>query len=153
MAFQFRFETLMQVRRRQRDEAAVALGQAGEAIERIASQIADIATKRQSIREWSPGQRTGEIFVDDLLTQGRYDLQLEAEALALDQTLNELNEEEKRRRQVLVHAEAEVKRFERLLENDRAKYQALQRRREQFEADDATGRQYTIQLQRNHDDF
>jgi flagellar FliJ protein len=153
MAFQFRFETLMQVRRRQRDEAAVALGQAGEAIERIASQIADIATKRQSIREWSPGQRTGEIFVDDLLTQGRYDLQLEAEALALDQTLNKLNEEEKRRRQVLVHAEAEVKRFERLLENDRAKYQALQRRREQFEADDATGRQYTIQLQRNHDDF
>jgi flagellar FliJ protein len=153
MAFQFRFETLMQVRRRQRDEAAVALGQAGAAIERIASQIADIATKRQSIREWSAGQRTGEIFVDDLLTQGRYDLQLEAEALALDQTLNELNEEEKRRRQVLVHAEAEVKRFERLLENDRAKYQALQRRREQFEADDATGRQYTIQLQRNHDDF
>lgn len=153
MSFQFRFETLMQVRRRQRDEAAVALGQAGAAIERITSQIADIATKRQSVRESSADQRTGEVSVDGLLTQGRYDLQLEAEALGLQQTLNELHEEEKRRRQALVHAEAEVKRFERLLENDRLKYHAQQRRREQFEADDASGRQYTIQLQRKHDDF
>ncbi len=153
MTFQFRFETLMHVRRRERDEAAVALGQAGAAIERIETQIDDIATKRKSVRDTSSHQRTGEICVDDLLIQGRYDLQLEAETLALGQTLDELREEEKRRRQVLVHAEAEVKRFERLLENDRARYVAEMRRREQFEADDATSRQYTIQLQRKHNDF
>lgn len=145
MKFQFRFGSLLQLRRRERDLAAVALAQAGEAIARIEGEITDIESSRAAARSDAVKRRVGEISVDDLLLRGRYDLQLEAELTSLRETLGKLVTEAANRRQALVDAEADVKRFERLAEKDRAQFLAEQKRREQFESDDAASRRYTLQ--------
>lgn len=146
MSFQFRFAAISQLRCRERDEAGAEVGQAVEAIHRIQDQILEIENQRQSGRDRSLSARTGEVTVDDLLVEGRYDMQLEAQVQALNHTLSQLNDELLRRQQVLMAAEAEVKRFERLEANDRSRYDAEQNRREQFEADDATSRKYAMKL-------
>ena len=148
MAFQFRFKSILQLRRRERDEAGAAVGQANAAIGRIDEQCKAIQSERQAILEGESRQRVGSVSVDALLARGRYDMQLQAEIQSLAETQAELIKELERRQGALVASEAEVKRFERLEENERAACHALQLRREQAEADDATARRYTIERQR-----
>jgi flagellar FliJ protein len=148
MSFQFRFATILQLRRRERDEAGAAVGQANAAIGRIDEQSKAIQRERQSLRERASEQRVGSVSVDALLTKGRYEIQLEAEIQSLAETRAELIKELERRQDALVASEAEVKRFERLQEKERAACHVLELRREQAEADDATARRYTIERRR-----
>ena len=148
MTFQFRFASILLLRRRERDQAGAAVGQANEAIRRIDDQTDAIERERQAMREGSRGERVGVISVDNLLAGGRYDLQLQAEIQSLHDTRSELIQELERRQLALANAESEVKRFERLEEKDRAAFHALARRREQAEADEASSRRYTIERQR-----
>ena len=53
-----------------------------------------------------------------------------------------------KRRATLVEAEAELKRFEKLKENEEAEFRALQSKRENAEADEVSTRRYTLQRQR-----
>lgn len=138
MAFQYRFATLLQLRRRERDQAGAAVGQADEAIRRVELQVEEIQRERESLREGYHQRLAGQISVDGLLAQGRYDLQLEAELQALDKTRGELIQELQRRQRDLVTAEAEVKRFEKLEEKDRMAFRTEQLRQEQALSDDAT---------------
>ncbi len=147
MSFQFRFAAILDLRCRERDEAGVAVGQALEAIGRINDQLQEIQALRDSNRQQSMESRAGAITVDGLLSQGRYDLQLEADMHALQQTLAQLDLELARRQDELVAAESEVKRFERLEANERSAYLADQNRREQLELDDATSRTYALKTQ------
>ena len=144
MSFRFRFATILQLRRRERDEAGVAVGQANEAIERVDQQCESIQTERQSLRDGAKKERTGSVSVDALLTRGRYEMQLKAEIQSLNETRAQLMKELQRRQTALTTAEAEVKRFERLEEKERNAFHVLELRREQAEADDATARWYTI---------
>ena len=148
MKFQFRFATILQLRRRERDEAGAAVGQAHEAIHRIDLQTDEIERERTTIRENSQQQRLGAVSVDGLLVQGRYDLQLQARLQTLRNTRGELVQELHRRQHALVAAEAEVKRFERLEEKDRRAFQTALLRRQQAESDDATSSRYIIERQR-----
>lgn len=148
MSFQFRFATILQLRRRERDEAGAAVGQANAAIGRIDEQCRSIQEERQSLRDSANNQRLGSVSVDGLLTRGRYEIQLQAEIQSLGETRVELMKERDRRQAALIASEAEVKRFERLEEKERAACQALELRQEQAEADDATARRYTIERQR-----
>jgi len=148
MAFQFRFKSILQLRRRERDEAGAAVGQANAAIGRIDEQCKAIQLERQAILEGESRQRVGSVSVDALLARGRYDMQLQAEIQSLAETGAELIKELERRQGALVASEAEVKRFERLEVKERAACHALELRREQAEADDATARRYTIERQR-----
>ena len=148
MSFQFRFATILQLRRRERDEAGAAVGKANAAIGRIDEQCTAIQDERQSLRERASEHRVGSVSVDALLTRGRYEIQLEAEIQSLRETRAELVKELERRRGALVASEVEVKRFERLEENERAARRALELHREQAEADDATARRYTIERRR-----
>lgn len=144
MSFQFRFASILQLRLRERDTAGAAVGQADEAIRRVDEQITVIQQQRQSLRAESDVDRVGNLSVDSLLASGRYDLQLQGDIGALEQTRLELMQELQRRQHVLREAEAEVKRFERLKEKEQQQFQAEQLRREQFESDEATARRYTI---------
>ncbi len=153
MTFQFRFAALQQLRRRQRDEVGVSVGQVNQAIRRIDDQISEIERQRLLLRQQGQAARTGDLSVDRLLAAGRYDIQLEAEILSLNQTHAQLTEELQRRQRALVAAEAELKKLERLEEQDRSEYDLLLRRREQFDADDATSRRFTIQRQRHSNGF
>lgn len=149
MTFQYRFAPLLQLRRQERDQAGASVAQADAAVHRIEQQVAQLELKRKDLRRQSLHNRQGDVSVDGLLSQGRYDLQLEADVLALHQTLIQLHEELERRTQSLVQAEAEVKRLERLRDNDQQEYRAEQQRREQFELDDDAARRFTRQRQLN----
>lgn len=148
MKFRFRFEPILQLRRQIRDQAGVAMGQAVAAIAKIDEQSREIANKRDVLRIGGAQSRIGEVSVDSLLAGGRYDLQLQAELHALQQTKNDLLQELDRRKQMLAAAEAEVKRFERLEEKDRLQFAAEQAKREQAELDDASSRRYTMMRKR-----
>jgi flagellar FliJ protein len=144
MAFQFRFASLLKIHRRSRDEAGAEVGKASRAIEKIDQQIRAILAERKAMQDRSTQSRVGNIAVDQILAQGRYDLQLQAETNALHETRRQLEQELERRQQILRAAESEVKRFERLLENERATYHAEQLKREQAAADDASSARYLI---------
>lgn len=148
MNFQYRFATILQLRRRQRDEVGAAVGQAHEAIRRVDEQSEAIQRERMLLREDSQQQRLGEVSVDGLLVQGRYDMQLQAQLQTLGKTRGELIQELQRRQQALVAAEAEVRRFEKLEEKDRNAFRNAQLRQQQAEADDATSSRYIIDRQR-----
>ncbi|MEM1068778.1 MAG: flagellar export protein FliJ [Planctomycetota bacterium] len=143
MKFQFRFASILQLRRQARDDAGMAVGQAVAAIARIDEQRQEIETQRETLRE-RDAQRTGAISVDSLLANGRYDLQLLAESDSLFETRQKLLQELDRRKQALTTAEAEVKRFEKLEDKDRAEFQAEQAKLEQTQLDEATSRRYAM---------
>ena len=144
MSFQYRFASILQLQRRRRDETGADVGQAIEAIRRVDEQIAEVHRERELLRDDSTENRVGKVSIDGLLARGRYDLQLQADLQSLQATRTELLKELDRRQQVLVEAEAEVKKFERLEDKERTAFRAEQSRREQAEADDATARRYTI---------
>ena len=148
MSFQYRFASILELRRRQRDDVGAAVGQAHEAIRRVDEQTATIESERRSLRQSSQTQRLGDVSVDGLLVQGRYDLQLQAQIQSLARTRGELVQELQRRRHALVAAEAEVRRFEKLEEKDRVAFRMATLRREQAESDDANTSRYIIDRQR-----
>ena len=149
MSFKFRFDSILDLRRRERDEAGAAVGKANEAIRRIDSQREELNQQRIELRRRSQAARTGKVSVDGLLSAGRYDMQLEADEQALLQTRGELIQELVRRQQKLVNAETELKRFEKLRDRDRQRHDAELLKREQAEADDATARRYAIAASRS----
>tara|TARA_R110002049_G_scaffold2750_8_gene22115 strand:- start:19516 stop:19974 length:459 start_codon:yes stop_codon:yes gene_type:complete len=148
MNFKFRFQSLLELRRRERDEAGAAVGQANLAIQRVDQQREELNQQRVSMRKASAESRTGEVSVDRLLSAGRYDMQLEADEQALLQTRRELVQELVRRQHKLTTAEAELKRFEKLKSQDQHRHAAELRKVEQAEADDATGRRIALAIAR-----
>lgn len=152
--FQFRFESLLTLRGRERDEAGKLVGDANEAIRRVREQINEMQSQRDQIRIAAsqslqqPG-RSGEgpvnVSVEQMLHQGRYDLQLAAEQAAMEQTCQTLGVELARRQDLLVEAEAEVKRLERLRESQLAHHRQEELKSQQQAADDLTSARITIQ--------
>lgn len=146
MSFQFRFDSILRLRCRERDDAGVEVGNANEAIRRVQEQINEIQQQRDEIRIESSGllasgtnsAGNATFAVDRILQRGRFDLQLQAEMVALEQTVVSLKQERDRRLDLLVLAEAEVKRIERLRETQQAEYYQDELKREQAEADDMT---------------
>ncbi|MFK8112581.1 MAG: flagellar export protein FliJ [Rubripirellula sp.] len=150
MSFLFRFDSILQLRRRQRDEVGSAVGKANEAIQRIDLEIEEIEKERIDAAKKAAEGRVGTVSVDSLLSTGRYDLQLQADTNALQETRAKLVQELERRQAALQVAEAELKRFEKLEDNEKKAYQAELLRREQLESDDANSRRFTIQRQREN---
>ncbi len=144
MSFQFRFTFLLNLRRRQRDEAGAAVGQATEAIMKVDSQIDDLLQQQRDFQQSQDGQRVGSVSVDRMLSAGRYDLQLQADTADLRQTRVQLDQEFERRQGLLVVAQAEVKRFEQLEDRAKEEYRAEQLRLEQAEADDRSSASFLL---------
>jgi len=143
--FRFRFDSLLEIYRRQRDEAGQEVGKAVEAIRRVDEQVEQVQYQRDQLRQVtteSVGQTN--VAVDRILHQGRYDLQLHADQVNLRQTRATLEEELARRRERLVSAEAEVKRLERLRETRQAEHRKLELQQEQAEADDLTAARFLM---------
>lgn len=136
MAFRFRFAAILQLRRRERDEAGAAVNQALQAIGKIEGQLAELEGQRRQARHDAAGQLVGELSVDRLLGQGRYDLQLKAQAETLRQTLAQLYSELEQRQRRLIEAETELRKFEKLESQDRDAAAGLERKREQQQADE-----------------
>ncbi|TWU50902.1 flagellar biosynthesis chaperone [Rubripirellula tenax] len=148
MAFKFRFQSILDLRRRQRDEAGADVGKANQAIARIDDQARDVAANRSRLRNETGGTRVGEVNVEGLISLGRYELQLQSELAQLAATRTELVKELDRRQSLLVEAEAEVKRFEKLQGNERETHQAQMLAREQADADERTSQAYILARRR-----
>ena len=144
MSFQFRFQSILQLRLRQRDEARASVGQANQAIAKIDAQCREVAAERQTLRGDAGVSRHGDLRIDAMLSQGRYDVQLEAQEKSLAETRGKLEQELGRRQQLLVDAEAELKRFERLRDKDQLNHQANVLRQEQNELDESINRRYAM---------
>ena len=148
MPFEFRFTALLELRRQERDDVGIAVGQANASIKKVNEQIDEKELERTSLRDGSEANRRGNLSVDALLSLGRYDLQLQADIQTLKSTLSEVITEMERRRGKLVEAEAELKRYEKLRERAELEFRALESKRELAEADEVTTRRYIIQRQR-----
>tara|TARA_R110002167_G_scaffold53036_2_gene152488 strand:+ start:215 stop:682 length:468 start_codon:yes stop_codon:yes gene_type:complete len=144
MKYEFRFESILDLRQRERDEMGGLVGEANLAIAKIDQQIQDLEQERQSLRNEDAQSRLGDVAVDRLLARGRFDLQLQAEINGLVQTRAKLEEELERRQQKLRDAETEVKKFQRMRELDRNEYQQEMIRREQMEIDEMNNRRFAI---------
>ena len=145
MSFQFRFATLLRLHRQARDEAGADVGKASEAIGRIDDQTESLIVERSEMLRQAGESRKGSISIDAVLSHGRYDVQLQADVKSLRETRSQLEQELQRRQQALVAAESEVKRFERLEENELAAYRAERLKREQAEADEASSTRYIME--------
>ncbi|MFG0256091.1 MAG: flagellar export protein FliJ [Rhodopirellula sp. JB053] len=153
--FRFRFDSLLALRQRRRDEVGAEVGKATEAIERVDEQIELLQTQRDGVRNDAAARLANSgadgatrVAVDRVIQEGRYDMQLSAEQVALRDTRAKLEVELNRRRGLLVEAEAEVKQLERLRETQMAEHRQLQLQVEQAEADDLTTARMVIAQRR-----
>lgn len=153
--FRFRFDSLLVLHRQRRDEVGAEVGKANEAIRRVDEQILLLQKQRDEIRHQAmarfataTGQAVTSVSVDRMLQEGRYDLQLAGDQSSLRNTREQLVVELDRRRGLLVEAEAEVKRLERLRETQEFEHQQLMLQAEQAEADDLTTARLVISRRR-----
>ena len=144
MSYRFRFASLLELRRRERDEAGSRVGEANEAIARVDQRVREIEIEREQNRSNESKTRSGNLSVDQLLARGRYDMQLAAEIHSLAETRVKLNVALGQRQDQLREAETEVKKFERLEELERARYKAQTDKREQGEIDETNCRKFTM---------
>lgn len=143
--FRFRFESLLSLHHRRRVEIGGEVGKATEAIRRVDQQIEFLQQQRNEIRDQTAAKFAGSspsgtrsVSADSMLQAGRYDLQLAGEINSLANTRQTLEVELDRRRGLLVEAEVEVKRLERLRETQARAHRHSTLRFEQAEADDLT---------------
>lgn len=141
--FQFRFASLLQLLRQQRDQAGKEVGDAEQAIRILQQQATDLETERTGVQQVSQSLRQGaELSVDRLLNQGRYDLQLAAQLEDLRKKTKQVEDERERRLTVLREANAEVRRLERLQEKQWAQWQQAEQQRQQAALDDLAAGRY-----------
>lgn len=143
----------MDLRRRDRDEAGAAVGQANEAVAKIDDELSQIESERQSIRQnLATNAGAARPQVDRLLANGRYDAQLQIDKHSLLETRGKLLQEVERRTQRLREAQSEVKRLEILRDKARQGHDQEMLRREQIEIDEAASRRYAGRVSLHGDD-
>lgn len=123
MTFRFRMATMLQLRERDRDERRRELAQALEAERRLMLRTEEIHLEIETLRNEKRNRAAGgEISVERLLNDGRYELILRAEIANLAKQIEQVRAEAERRRQALTEADREVKVLEKLRERRREQY-------------------------------
>jgi flagellar export protein FliJ len=134
--FRFRFETLLRLREAARDEAQLRLADALKAVSILEERIAAVVEERQQAKGARAARMLGSISAEQLLAEGRYDVQLDFQARELKSQLQQIDQEVDRRRQRLTLAEQECRKFERLKELANEKYTQDQLDKLQAELDE-----------------
>ena len=135
--FSFRFEPLLRLRVSQRDIAQRQLADALQALQILEQQRAEIEQQRMAIRQEARGHLSlsQPIAVDSLLIRGRYEMQLAANLRENAENHGNVLAEVQQRRQRLTEADAEVRRLERLEQQQRDQWQRKRLAAEQAEID------------------
>ncbi|TWT66109.1 flagellar export protein FliJ [Allorhodopirellula solitaria] len=140
--FHFRFDSLLTLHRRRRDEVSRELGKIRAAIDQFNDQIDRLQQQRDTLRQETAHHLAGSVDsappvrLDRLQHEARYDGQLAQEQDSLRSNRKQLDVELEQQRRCLVEAEAEVKRFERLREKQAATHQQREQKREQAAMDE-----------------
>ena len=141
----FRFQPLLDLRIAQRDAVLSELAEAIEAQNRLREQGEQIAKRRDETMRDDSISRLGQLRLDSLLAQGRYERQLTLEQNQLKAAEAQIEAEVQRRRAVVRLAETEVRRLELLKEKDQVKLQALELKAEQATMDEIAARSREMQ--------
>jgi len=136
----FRFQPLLDLRIAQRDSVLGELAEAIEAQSRLREQQEQIARQREQTMRDGSISRVGQLRLDSLLAQGRYERQLTLEQNQLKAAEAQIEAEIERRRAVVQLAETEVRRLELLKEKDQLALHALQLKAEQATMDEIAAR-------------
>jgi flagellar protein FliJ len=136
----FRFQSLLDLRIAQRDAVLGELAEAIEAQNRLREQSEQIAKRREETVRDDSISRLGQLRLDSLLAQGRYERQLTLEQNQLKAAEAQIEVEVQRRRAVVRLAETEVRRLELLKEKDRITLHALRLKAEQATMDEIAAR-------------
>ncbi len=124
----FRFETVLRLRETERDQARSYLSEAYEALRRVEERQREIQTERNQLIADGMRRRTGVLSMESLLSDGRYELQLDAELKQLRDATAQIQAEIERRQAAVTNANTAVRQLEILKENDR---KALEHKLEQ----------------------
>lgn len=141
----FRFQPLLDLRITQRDAVQSELAEAIEAQNRLREQCEQIARRRDETMRDQSILRVGQLRLDSLLAQGRYERQLTLEQNQLKAAEAQIETEVQRRRAVVQLAETEVRRLELLKEKDEITLRALQLKAEQATMDEIAARSRGMQ--------
>lgn len=136
----FRFQPLLDLRIAQRDAVLAELADAIEAQNRLRQQSEQIAKRRDETMQDQSVSRLGQLRLDSLLAQGRYERQLTLEQNQLKAAEAQIETVIERRRAVVQLAETEVRRLELLKEKDQLALHALQLKAEQATMDEIASR-------------
>ncbi len=124
-----RLATILKLRQKQRDQAALAVSDARNAIERLDEKLREIDQQNRIMDALRKQSSTGTIDLGQILEAQRYQLVLAAQAshIASDRSL--LIQELERRQAALLQCQQSVRAIEKLQENQlRADEDAAQRR-------------------------
>jgi len=141
----FRFQPLLDLRIAQRDAVLGELAEAIETQNRLREQSEQIAKRREETVHDDSISRLGQLRLDRLLAQGRYERQLTLEQNQLKTAETRVEAEVQRRRAVVRLAETEVRRLELLKEKDQVALRALQLKAEQANLEEIAARSRAMQ--------
>lgn len=129
--FQFRLQTVLVLRTRERDRAAQSVQQAESAKQKLLDQIDIVEDERRRLNESRITGSIGAIDVNRLLDSQRYEGTLLEQVLGLRNNIALIEEEIVKRRLRLVEAEKGVKVLERLAEQQKAAWTEAEFKRQQ----------------------
>ena len=134
--FVFRFEAILRLRYNERDAARLYVAEAQQALEIMNQRIEAVQQSRGQLRGQVTEALVGRVTVEQLLSRGRYDLQLDAEQRELEIQRGQIQAEVDRRQQRLTIAEQECRKLERLREINAERYQTEQLKHQQAALDE-----------------
>ncbi|WP_162006852.1 flagellar export protein FliJ [Roseimaritima sediminicola] len=145
--FSFRFASLLRLRENERDAARQEIADAMRALGILEDQRTELLDQREQLRAAAQRQLSGKgLSVDAMLSSGRYDVQLAAEIQSLEGNIAAVEVEVQRRQDRLKEADIEVKRLERLREQQHTQWQQQQLAAQQIELDEIA----SMRAVRNH---
>lgn len=129
--FQFRLQSVLKLRERDRDKAAQAVQQAELAKQKLVDQIHEIENERSALGQERTTGSIGAIDIQRLLDTERYDSTLIERVLGLQSNVSLIEDEIHRRRAKLVECEKGVRVLEKLAEQQKANWTDDQAKRQQ----------------------
>lgn len=134
--FVFRFEAVLRLQENERDACRAHVAEAQRALDIVDGQIEMVDRSRGDLRGELQGALVGRVSVEQLLSRGRYDLQLDAERRGLISQRQQILVELQRRQLRLTMAEQECRKLERLREVGAERHQSEQLKRQQAVLDE-----------------
>ncbi len=122
MSFQFRFDSVLQLRNRERDTAAGAVSEVRRAIEMVDGKIEELQMELADLDRQRRDSLLGAIELNPLIEVQRYQLLLIGQIQYLQKQRETLVVEQHRREAILVKAQQAVKSFEKLEEHQRQEH-------------------------------
>lgn len=134
--FKFQFESLLRLRESRRDADRQAVAEANQAIQILETRIEQKQQEIDDVKNLVADRLSGQLSVDDLLTHGRYEVQLTQEKAELEQQLAQVEVELNKRRETLTESDVEVRRIEKLKDRARESHRVKEARIVQNQLDE-----------------